>query len=222
MRATQRGYTLLEIAVVLMIATLLLGGVLRGIEMVNQARIKDTIGDFSGVSSAQLAYYDRYKALPGDDAYAGIRWAQFSARSGNGDGLVSGNYNDPAPADPATMTIDATTGESLNFWWHLRLAGFLVGPSSAAAAAAPPTTSLGGIIGVQSAGAGLVGLISCTSNVPGKIAVGVEAMLDDLRPHVGAMRGMKQAAPNQALSAASPISEYAEDGASQYVLCKNA
>jgi hypothetical protein len=205
-----------------MIVTLLIGGVLRGAEMVNQARIKDTIYDFGAVSSAYLAYYDRYKALPGDDTNAATRWAAFSARSGNGDGVISGSYNDMPPVNPATMTIDASTGESLNFWWHLRLAGFLVGPSSGATAASPPANSFGGVVGVQSAGAGLVGLISCASSVPGKIAIGVESMLDDQRPQAGTMRGLKEVSANQALSAAMPVSNYAEDASTRYVLCRNA
>ena len=50
MRARQRGFTLVEIAIVLVIIGLLLGGILKGQEMITQARIKNIINDFNGVT----------------------------------------------------------------------------------------------------------------------------------------------------------------------------
>ena len=71
MRAVERGFTLVEIAIVLVLIGLLLGGILKGQEMVNQAKIKNIIADFSGLSAAYLGYQDRYRAVPGDDLNAG-------------------------------------------------------------------------------------------------------------------------------------------------------
>jgi len=211
---------LLELATVLVVAGLLFGSVLRGMEMVDQARIRDTAADFNALSSAHLAYYDRYKALPGDDPNAARRWASASAREGTGDGVLSGNYNDLPPANPATMTVDASTGESLNFWWHLRLAGFLVGPAGGPTAATPPVNAFGGVIGVQTGGAGLIGLIACSSYLPGKIAIGTETLLDDGRPDTGTLRALRETAPNQSLGAGLPVSAYVENAATRYVLCR--
>ena len=72
--APQRGFTLVEIAMVLVIVALLMGGVLRGQELVTQARIRDVMNDLSGVTAAYQFYYDRYKALPGDDGNSAARW----------------------------------------------------------------------------------------------------------------------------------------------------
>ena len=52
MKARQTGFTLVEIAIVLVIIGLLLGGILKGQEMITQAKIKNVIADFSGVSPA--------------------------------------------------------------------------------------------------------------------------------------------------------------------------
>src|SRR5713101_8175157 len=70
MKKTQ-GFTLVEIAIVLVIIGLLLGGILKGQEMITQAKIKNVIADFSGISAAYHGYVDRYKKIPGDDPCAG-------------------------------------------------------------------------------------------------------------------------------------------------------
>ena len=73
MKSRQDGFTLVEIAIVLVIIGLLLGGILKGQEMITQAKIKNVIADISGVSAAMYGYQDRYRALPGDDNVAHIR-----------------------------------------------------------------------------------------------------------------------------------------------------
>src|SRR6185436_14812631 len=65
--STQAGFTLVEIAIVLVIIGLLLGGILKGQEMITQARIKNAINDFNGITVAVTSYQDRYRGLPGDD-----------------------------------------------------------------------------------------------------------------------------------------------------------
>src|SRR5213083_1078748 len=74
MKNKQHGFTLVEIAIVLVIIGLLLGGILKGQEMIIQAKIKNVIADFSGVSAAYHGYQDRYRAIPGDDPNADTRW----------------------------------------------------------------------------------------------------------------------------------------------------
>src|SRR5690349_13016648 len=100
MNKSQKGFTLVEIAIVLVIIGLLLGGILKGQEMITQAKIKNVIADVSGVSAAMYGYQDRYKALPGDDKNAG-RWT--GANAGNGDGIIVGKWTEAAK-------------ESLEYW----------------------------------------------------------------------------------------------------------
>src|SRR3979411_2090741 len=88
--STEAGFTLVEIAIVLVIIGLLLGGILKGQEMITQAKIKNVMSDFSGISAAYHGYQDRYRAIPGDDPGAGGRWTTAPAAvSGDGDGQVS-------------------------------------------------------------------------------------------------------------------------------------
>src|SRR5215467_6743012 len=89
----QAGFTLVEIAIVLVIIGLLLGGILKGQEMIAQARIKNAINDFNGVTVAVTSYQDRYRALPGDDKNATARWTVQAPASGDGDGVIAGKYN---------------------------------------------------------------------------------------------------------------------------------
>src|SRR5262247_2564099 len=102
MKRTQTGFTLVEIAIVLVIIGLLLGGILKGQEMITQAKIKNVMADFSGISAAYHGYQDRYRAIPGDDPNAGTRWTTTPAAvSGSGNGIVGGTYNNTCPVIPA-------------------------------------------------------------------------------------------------------------------------
>ena len=218
MKQAQKGFTLVEIAIVLVIIGLLLGGILKGQEMITQAKIKNVMADMSGVSAAMYGYQDRYKALPGDDVKA-TRWT--GATAGNGDGVIVGKYQD----------ADATK-ESMLFWNHLRLAGFVSGTG-----ATNPFNAVSGKMGVQTGdGSGanpggvlgetattkqFLGLIMCSANLPDKIAISVDAQMDDGDGTKGSIRAMKQTAgPNPDLIAKAAADAYTEDGVSSYVVCR--
>lgn len=223
MLAAQRGFTLVEIAMILVIMALLMGGVMRGQELVTQARIRDIMNDLSGVTAAYQFYYDRYKALPGDDINAAARWTAYGAKAGGGDGAVSGKYMDAPPLDPTAggFVIDNTQHEALNFWWQLRIAGFIAGPATGLGAASQPSNAVGGIVGVQTSGLGLTSLIVCGSNVTDKIAGAVDTQLDDQRPDSGQIRAFKQSSSNEDVMGQAPnVTAYEETGTTQYVVCK--
>jgi prepilin-type N-terminal cleavage/methylation domain-containing protein len=65
MRGSQQGFTLAEIATVLVLIGLLVGGILKGREMITQARIKSVIADFNGISAAYYGYWDLTGGLTG-------------------------------------------------------------------------------------------------------------------------------------------------------------
>jgi len=220
MRTTTRqaGFTLVEIAIVLVIIGLLLGGILKGQEMITQARIKNVINDFNGITAAYASYQDRYRAIPGDDAGAQARWAlgANAVPSSPGDGTVDGAYNLP--------TTNAVEPESRLFWWHLRQSGFIPGATTPSNVASnQPTNAVSGMIGAQTGlGAptmGLAGLIVCTANVPDKIAIAVDTATDDQSSTTGSLRAALQLTSNPAIPA-GPYPPYAETGANQYLLCR--
>ncbi len=214
-RIGQAGFTLVEIAIVLVIIGLLLGGILKGQEMITQAKIKNIINDFNGVTAAVNTYQDRYRALPGDDVTAATRWATQGAVSGNGNGILAGTYNNVLAAAPVAAQ------ESNLFWWHLRLGGFVPGAVSGIAAGTQPPNAVNGIIGVQSGGLGYTSNIVCSSNLTDKIAIAVDTQMDDGTPGAGEIRGDLQLTPSPAVPASSTVAAYAETGQNQYLLCKN-
>ena len=61
----QKGFTLVEIAIVLVIIGLLLGGVLKGQELITNSKIKGVTGDLEGIAAAYYAYQDRTGRIPG-------------------------------------------------------------------------------------------------------------------------------------------------------------
>ena len=66
MRQQQKGFTLVEIAIVLVIIGLLLGGILKGQELINSARVRNLADSTSGIQAAYFGFIDRYRRVPGD------------------------------------------------------------------------------------------------------------------------------------------------------------
>jgi len=216
-RTAQQGFTLVEIAIVLVIIGLLLGGILKGQEMITQAKIKNIVNDFNGITAAVNSYQDRYRALPGDDLNAGGRWT--GAPSGDGNGVFgtpgTTRYNNVLTAPP-------TDAEETNtFWTHLRLSGFVAGATSGQAGGQQPSNAANGIMGVQTTGLGFTSNIVCSSNLPDKIAIAVDTQMDDGTPSGGQVRAQLQTAPNPDVAATSGVTSFAETGTNQYLLCKN-
>ena len=221
----QSGFTLVEIAIVLVIIGLLLGGILKGQEMITQARIKNVVNDFNGITAAYFSYMDRYKAVPGDDPNASNRWT--GSLNGGSNGQISGLYGVSSPGTLAQANVDNTQGESWNFWWHLRLAGFVAGATTGQAAYSQPTNAVGGIVGVQTnALTSLTGVVMCSANVPDKVASAVDTQVDDQRSNTGQMMAIQMGAAPLAPDAAANVtaltaaSNYIETGSAQYVICK--
>ena len=65
-RAREGGFTLVEIAIVLVIIGLLLGGILKGQELITSARVRNLADQAAAVQAAYYGFVDRYRAIPGD------------------------------------------------------------------------------------------------------------------------------------------------------------
>jgi len=217
MKRTQQGFTLVEIAIVLVIIGLLLGGILKGQEMITQAKIKNIVADFSGISAAYYGYQDRYRAIPGDDPNADTRWTTPTAAvKGNGNGVVAGAYN---------AACATAADESCQWWDHLRRAGFVAGNGKS-----QPFNAVTGLLGVQTGNGadpvaaalgGFVSLIVCSANLPDKIATAVDTQMDDGVPNSGTVRAqLHTAGPNPNIAAAAAAG-YEESGTNVYTLCRS-
>ncbi len=174
-----KGFTLVEIAIVLVIVGLLIGGVLKGQEMITNAKLKRIESDNAGIAAAMFSYQDRYLQLPGDDSAASSRFDVTVVGDGDGNGII-GSGNDWASSDSAAET-------SL-FWSHLRAAGLVAGN---AADTTRPSNAYGGKIGVQDGFGTISGHVTVFGQIEGPIAKILEARLDDGSPATGRMQGRK-------------------------------
>jgi len=170
----QKGFTLVEIAIVLVIVGLLIGGVLKGQEMITNAKIKRIESDNAGISAAMFSYQDRYLQLPGDDDDATGRFDAYTGTDGSGDGLIAGDW------DSTTVT-----DESILFWRHLRASGLVPGGE---ALTTLPSNAYGGKIGIHDGALGIGGHVLIFGALDGAIVKIVEARLDDTFPHSGRVR----------------------------------
>ena len=86
------GYTVLEIGIVLVAIGLLLGGVLKGSELINSAKTRQITNQTTSFQASWLAFKDRFKALPGDfilaENYLDPNPSTPTIKNGNGDGEV--------------------------------------------------------------------------------------------------------------------------------------
>ena len=105
----QQGFTLVEIAIVLVIIGLILGGILKGQELIDSARVRSISTDVNGIRTAWFAFQDRYNGLPGDFNNAKTQIDNNLTNDGDGDGTVE---------DAAEMA---------SVWEHLAAAGFISG-----------------------------------------------------------------------------------------------
>jgi len=113
-KTNQSGFTLIEIAIVLVIIGLLLGGVLKGQELITSARVRNLIAQQDGIKAAFFGFQDRYRAFTGDYSAASTNMKCPTAPcfDGNGNGLIK---------DTAGVL------ETNLVWVHMAAAGFLNG-----------------------------------------------------------------------------------------------
>jgi len=202
----QSGFTLIELAIVLVIIGLLLGGVLKGQELINSAKVKNMAADFKNIQVYIYGYQDKYKAIPGDDSAAASRntgaVTATTPTSGQGNGVIQGNWNSTTATD-----------ESALFWQHVRLAGLATGPTSTADANYYPTNADGGRIGVQSVSGftavsvlptagGISGAyVICSDGILGRFARQLDTTLDDGNGSTGSLRIVLNGTPSIGLAA---------------------
>ncbi len=204
----QSGFTLIELAIVLVIIGLLLGGVLKGQELINSAKVKNMVQDFKNVQVYIYGYQDKFKAIPGDDHHSDthVNGTNAATAGQTQNGIIQGAWN--------TAT---NTDESCVFWQHIRLAGLAPGPTAVNCAANntyQPRNADGGLIGVQGVSgfaiAGLSGsFVICSESILGKFAEQIDTTMDDGVTNTGSVRATSDnAAWDGDITAAEESSPY--------------
>jgi prepilin-type N-terminal cleavage/methylation domain-containing protein len=85
----EAGFTLVEIAIVMVIIGLLIGGVLKGQAMIQNAKVKRVVKQADEIRAAVMGFYDRYGLYPGDENLAAIPPNGADAE-GNANGQITG------------------------------------------------------------------------------------------------------------------------------------
>jgi len=172
----QRGFTLVELAIVLVIIGIILGAVLQGREMINNAKIKRVVSQQKELVAAIFSYQDRYNLLPGDDNNATAKWAgALNAPAPNG---ANGQIN--AASAAATINCANINSEACSLWDHLRRAGFISGGANPYT---NPSNPYGGQVGVGFFAAGIApgnnGNWIQFTNIPAETAQAIDMQNDD-------------------------------------------
>lgn len=214
-----KGFALLEIAIVLLIFAVLAGGFLKGPELVRGAKVKRLTADFHNTATMIVAYSSIFRALPGDDPIVATRFpgaTKASTPAGLlGNGVINGAWD-------STLATD----ETCLLWQHLRLASLATGSTFVNCAADSdywPRNVAGGQIGIQSntdfstiTGTMPGSYVICSKNILGRYVVGIDSSMDDGDPTTGTVRAIDQASVGGAPSPVAYIQSHLSDS---FVVC---
>ena len=221
MKSKQSGFTLVEIAIVLVIIGLLLGGVLKGQEMITSSKAKSLFADKSAFQAAYNTYNDRFRAIPGDDLTASTRFSGQACGvagqgnsaavvgqtclNGDGSGVIT-NLGQGAKltAASAAAIANGAANEAFKFWQHLRAAQLIKTEGSGTGEAfIPPMNATNGWSAVNSTflynGQAPSTLYFTQYGVPGNVASALDGANDDGFTNRGGIRAAGNgtaAAPN--------------------------
>ena len=107
---TEKGFTLIELSIVIVIIGLIVAGVVGGQSLVKQAKFRAIVGDFNKYNVAVNAFMLEYNSKPGDISNATDFWPGLT-NNGNGNRNIICSDTDPE--------------EIALVWQHLQLADLI-------------------------------------------------------------------------------------------------
>lgn len=157
-RKAERGFTLVELAIVMIIIGLLIGGILKGQELIANARLASTISSIKGFDVALNTFRDKYDAMPGDMVGPATRLPNCAAAP-----CVPAAPNGNGRIDSVTFTA-APAGENAAAFVQLSAADMISGINTTLT----PNTVWGGIYPASEVGGGFhIAFIPAVAGMPG-------------------------------------------------------
>lgn len=148
-RALRAGFTLVEMAIVLVIVGLIAGSIMVGQTLIRSSELQSVLRETSNFIAITNAFQSRFGGLPGDITNATMIWGKDNANcsgatgvvttrgtcNGNGDGKITTGWNGS----------NTTFPEMFRFWQQLSLAGLLKGQYSGVTGANSAAEFIGGV-----------------------------------------------------------------------------
>ena len=216
-KSSEKGFTLVELAIVMIIIGILIGGVLKGQELINNAQVQATVAQLKGIDAAVATFRDMYSGMPGDIRNPSDRIPNCS----NSCNFTRADGNGRIGGEPGAA-YSSIANENGAAWAQLSAADVITGvnPDAPTGTAPSPGDTIpegeiggglqvgfsqrGNLVGLTSGGAGnargghyvlLDGsgdqqASPATASMTPNQAERIDAKLDDGRPNAGAIRAM--------------------------------
>ena len=208
----QSGFTLVELSIVLVIIGLIIGGVMTGQQIIQNARVTKALNDIQSYEAQYQTYQQTFGALPGDDSIAATTRFTNVSNISNGDGLGSiGTGATPDLID--SFAPLAITSENLQVWAQMRAAGLI---KNQVPNTSQPPNPFGGVYTFQNGaftGTGaFTTTVLCLNNVPAAAARSIDTQLDDGGSNTGTI-----AASTINVTGQTDATNYSANG--PYIVC---
>ncbi|MDR3450243.1 MAG: prepilin-type N-terminal cleavage/methylation domain-containing protein [Alphaproteobacteria bacterium] len=181
-KQSRAGFTLVELSIVLVIIGLIIGGVLTGRQIMQNAQITNALNSIQAFQAQFQTYVQNYGAIPGDDINNTTRFPNANLPGkGDGSGTLNGEFDSGTNTDETRLV-----------WGDLRAADLVKNQGTAADITPQPTNPFNGIYGFQHTAftGAIASNVLCLTNVPADAAMAIDSRLDDGSSNTGSIQAM--------------------------------